>query len=151
MVFESAVRAGGPNAIVVAASGETGDMRPRRVSFFFFFPQFACLSGVNDCGCALAVLLKSSRLLRPRFVRENFDRRRVDPINMPPDRVRRRLRIAGLQSVDDRDISELSLLDRAWLRDSRPAVIEHERIEISNEVCEQRVAAAAIDREMKLP
>src|SRR4029077_9913953 len=69
---------------------------------------------------------------------------------MPPDSVGRRLRIVGAQSVEDRDMIEIALLDRAWLRDSRPAVVEHERIEISDKVREQWVAAAAIDREVKL-
>ena len=62
---------------------------------------------------------------------------------MPPDRVGRRLRIVGPQRLEDRDMIAIALLDRAWLRDSDAAVVEHERIEIGDEVGEQRIAASS--------
>jgi hypothetical protein len=67
------------------------------------------------------------------------------------DRLDRRLRIAGAQGLEDRDMIPIALLDRARLRDGNPAVVEHEHIEIGDKVCEQRIATRAIDREMKLP
>ena len=49
--------------------------------------QFAGLSGVDDCGSVHAAVSESSRLLRPRFAREDLDGCRVDSVDVPPDRV----------------------------------------------------------------
>src|ERR1700744_5631535 len=92
----------------------------------------------------------SSALLGLRFVRQDLDGRCIDSVNMAPDRIGRRLRIMGIQSGEDRDMIEIAPLDRGWLRDSNPAVVEHEGVKISDKVGEERVAARAIDGEMKL-
>ena len=69
---------------------------------------------------------------------------------MTPKCRRDRVGIVRGQGVEDLDMIAITPLDRAGLRHGDTAVIKHERVEIDDEVREQRIGRASVDRKMKL-
>src|SRR6185437_7024922 len=69
---------------------------------------------------------------------------------MTTKRRRDRVGIVRGQRLEDLDVIAITPLDRARVGHRDTAVIEHERIEIDNEVREQLIGRAAVDRKMKL-